>query len=317
MSDRKIIFGGPDLTIEDVCSIAATGASVELSAERAFRTRIARSAQHVDETLRRDGVIYGVTTGYGDSVSRAVPEALVAELPLHLTRFHGCGMGRMLTPSETRAVIAARQEGVELPREPANGGKGAAVLAGLALAAERGFSHAVQIDADGQHDIERLGEMLKLAERQPDALVTGAPLYDDTMPLARRIGRWITHLWVSINTHSFRVIDSMCGFRVYPVARTIDVAHSAQVARRMGFDTEILVRMSWSGTPIVTLPVSVTYPPGNHSNFEVWRDNVEISHMHARLFFGMLRRAPGWIFARKQPEQRETPRRWASMGERG
>jgi histidine ammonia-lyase len=108
MSDRKIIFGGPDLTIEDVCSIAATGASVELSAEQAFRTRIARSAQHVDETLRRDGVIYGVTTGYGDSVSRAVPEALVAELPLHLTRFHGCGMGRMLTPSETRAVMAVR-----------------------------------------------------------------------------------------------------------------------------------------------------------------------------------------------------------------
>nr|RAW03918.1 glycosyltransferase family 2 protein [Aerococcus urinae] len=220
-------------------------------------------------------------------------------------------------PASRIAGICTRHEGVELHREPANGGKGAAVLAGLALAAERGFSHAVQIDADGQHDIERLGEMLKLAERQPDALVTGAPLYDDTMPLARRIGRWITHLWVSINTHSFRVIDSMCGFRVYPVARTIDVAHSAQVARRMGFDTEILVRMSWSGTPIVTLPVSVTYPPGNHSNFEVWRDNVEISHMHARLFFGMLRRAPGWIFARKQPEQRETPRHWASMRERG
>ncbi|HEX7774919.1 MAG TPA: aromatic amino acid ammonia-lyase [Parvibaculum sp.] len=108
MLKEKIAFGGPDLTIEDICAIASGEVVPHLSGEPAFRERIARSARHVEETLKRDGVIYGVTTGYGDSVSRAVPDALVAELPLHLTRFHGCGTGRMLTPAETRAVMAVR-----------------------------------------------------------------------------------------------------------------------------------------------------------------------------------------------------------------
>jgi predicted LPLAT superfamily acyltransferase len=214
------------------------------------------------------------------------------------------------------AAICAAHRGVELRRETANGGKGAAVLTGLELAALRGFTHAVQVDADGQHDLSRVGDMLKLAESQPDALITGAPVYDETMPLGRRIGRWATHIWVSINTLTPRIVDSMCGFRVYPVARVLDVARSADIAKRMGFDTEILVRLSWSGAAILTLPVSVTYPPGNHSNFQMWRDNIEISRMHARLFFGMLRRAPGWILSSDAPQDK-TPRHWASMSERG
>lgn len=214
------------------------------------------------------------------------------------------------------ADICAGDENVELRREAVNGGKGAAVLAGLELAARRGFTHAVQIDADGQHDVARVEELLRLAERQPDALVTGVPIYDDTIPRARRVGRWITHAWVSINTLSPKIIDGMCGFRVYPVARVLDIAGSARVARRMGFDTEILVRMRWSGTPILTLPVSVTYPPGNHSNFELWRDNLEISHMHARLFFGMLPRAPGLLLSRKRSGGKAS-QHWATMGERG
>ncbi|HEX7776420.1 MAG TPA: glycosyltransferase, partial [Parvibaculum sp.] len=220
------------------------------------------------------------------------------------------------TASRIAAICAAHPD-VELKREPVNGGKGAAVLAGLELAALRGFTHAVQIDADGQHDLSSVGEMLARAQEQPEALVTGAPVYDDTMPLGRRIGRWITHVWVSINTLTPHVIDSMCGFRVYPVARTLEVARSADVAKRMGFDTEILVRLNWSGVPVVAVPVNVTYPPGNHSNFQLWRDNVEISVMHARLFFGMLRRAPGWLVARKAEPQRAAPQHWASMGERG
>jgi histidine ammonia-lyase len=53
-------------------------------------------------------VIYGVTTGYGDSCTVNIPPALVAELPHHLYTYHGCGLGRYLDPVETRAVLAAR-----------------------------------------------------------------------------------------------------------------------------------------------------------------------------------------------------------------
>lgn len=103
-----IIFGGRDVTIDEVQALATGQAKARLSDAPAFRDSIALSAAHVADTLARDGVIYGVTTGYGDSVTKPVPLDLVPELPLHLTRFHGVGTGRMLTAEETRAVMAVR-----------------------------------------------------------------------------------------------------------------------------------------------------------------------------------------------------------------
>ncbi|MEX1152799.1 aromatic amino acid lyase, partial [Parvibaculum sp.] len=104
----EVVFGEMRLTIEGVGSIAAGAVSPRLSGNTGFREGLSRSAAHVDETLRRDGMIYGVTTGYGDSCTTPVSDELIAELPLHLTRFHGVGMGRILTPEETRAVMAVR-----------------------------------------------------------------------------------------------------------------------------------------------------------------------------------------------------------------
>lgn len=103
---RTIELGAADLTIAEVWRLAQGGGKVSISPE-AF-ARIERSAAHVDAALARDGEIYGVTTGYGDSCTTNVPPELVAQLPLNLTRFHGCGSGRMLTPQETRAVMAVR-----------------------------------------------------------------------------------------------------------------------------------------------------------------------------------------------------------------
>jgi histidine ammonia-lyase len=103
-----IVFGEGDLTIEDVWALSTGQVALRLTTDPAALGAIARSAKHVENTLARDGVIYGVTTGYGDSVTRGVPNPLVTELPLHLTRFHGCGLGRILEPNETRAVMAVR-----------------------------------------------------------------------------------------------------------------------------------------------------------------------------------------------------------------
>ncbi|MDP3329081.1 aromatic amino acid lyase, partial [Parvibaculum sp.] len=104
----EVVFGETRVTIEHIRSISMGVVPSRLSDSLAFRDSIARSAAHVDETLRRDGMIYGVTTGYGDSCTTPVPDELIAELPLHLTRFHGVGTGRILTNEETRAVMAVR-----------------------------------------------------------------------------------------------------------------------------------------------------------------------------------------------------------------
>lgn len=213
------------------------------------------------------------------------------------------------------AAICLKHEGIILERHAINRGKGAAVLTGLEVALARGFTHALQVDADGQHDIAKSGEILALARANPGTLVSGTPIFDDSIPRARLAARWLTHVWVSVNTLSFRIIDSMCGFRVYPIARTLEVVRTAHVAKRMGFDTEIVVRLRWSGVPVLVLPVHVVYPRGNYSNFSLW-DNVEISKMHTRLFFGMLLRAPWLVVARWRGDD-DNSRHWASLGERG
>jgi histidine ammonia-lyase len=101
-------FGGAQLTIDDVVDLAHGRAKAELSTDQVFRAFIQRGADFVDRVLREDGVIYGVTTGYGDSCTVIVPPELVAELPEQLYTYHGCGLGVHLTPSQTRAVLATR-----------------------------------------------------------------------------------------------------------------------------------------------------------------------------------------------------------------
>ncbi len=105
---RTVRFDRERLALEDIVDIARGTAQPALSEDPAFRAAIAKGADFLDRLLREDGAIYGVTTGYGDSCTVAVPLSLVAELPHHLYTYHGCGMGQCLTPAQTRAVMGAR-----------------------------------------------------------------------------------------------------------------------------------------------------------------------------------------------------------------
>lgn len=181
-------------------------------------------------------------------------------------------------------------KGVTVLRLNNNQGKGAAFEFGARNALQAGFSHALQIDADGQHDLSDIPALLAAANRQPDALITAKPVYDDSMPLGRRIGRWVTHFWVWIETLSFDITDSMCGFRIYPIAQSLSVMSAKSIGRRMDFDTSIMVHLYWRGCDVIEIPSKVIYPPDNTSNFDVLADNVRISWMHTKLVFGLLGR---------------------------
>jgi len=196
-------------------------------------------------------------------------------------------------------------ERITLYTRTENGGKGAAVMDGLRQAQLLGFSHALQIDADGQHRSADLPRFLDAAQDNPNALITGTPQYDASVPKGRLYGRYLTHVWVWINTLSLDIRDSMCGFRVYPLASTLAIINRAALGKRMEFDCEILVRLHWQGTPIINLPTAVQYPENGLSHFRMLKDNLLISKMHARLFFGMLVRLP-WILQRRVPGRRLT-----------
>jgi predicted LPLAT superfamily acyltransferase len=212
------------------------------------------------------------------------------------------------------AALHAPADGVVVTRLEERGGKGGAVIRGMELAAAAGFTHVVQLDADGQHDIERLPDLLALAAAHPDGVVSAAAAYDDSVPPARRYGRYLTHVWVWIETLSFQITDSMCGFRVYPLSAVTPLLATERVGRFMDFDTDILVRLSWRGVPVTMVPLKVVYPAGNSSNFDLWRDNWRITKMHTRLFFTMLVRLPGILANRRRAVSN---RHWSSLTERG
>ena len=182
---------------------------------------------------------------------------------------------------------------------PENRGKGAAVLVGIEMAANQGLTHVLQIDADGQHDINRVEPFFELSKEHPEALICGYPEYDETVPKNRLTGRKITNTMLVIETLSHDLKDGMCGFRVYPVDSTLKIRKKLSFPR-MGFDIDILVKLYWSGVPVISSPVKVTYPEGGISNFRMVHDNIEISMVHTCLFFGMLIRLPKLLALRKR-----------------
>ncbi|WP_426664562.1 glycosyltransferase family 2 protein [Rhodanobacter aciditrophus] len=205
----------------------------------------------------------------------------------------------------TRGVLdalARDTDEVRLLRLPRNQGKGRAIGTGLLAAREAGYSHALQIDADGQHDTSDVPRFLDAGRAHPHALVCGAPVYDTSVPRARLYGRYVTHACVWLETLSLAIRDSMCGYRLYPLAAACAEIERKLPPARMDFDTEIAVRLVWRGVPVANLPTRVTYPEDGLSHFRMFRDNLRISAMHTRLLLGMLPRAPRLLGRRLRGE---------------
>lgn len=192
----------------------------------------------------------------------------------------------------TKKVIAQLADRATVITLSENRGKGGAVIAGMKMAFKLGFTHALQIDADGQHDLCALPLLIEEAETHPKALISGCPVYDESVPKGRLYGRYITHFWVWVETLSFSVQDSMCGFRCYPLEATLTIIDQQKIGLRMDFDTEIMVRLYWDDCDVRFIKTRVYYPADGVSHFDLIRDNVKISKMHCRLFFGMLTRIP-------------------------
>jgi glycosyltransferase involved in cell wall biosynthesis len=182
-----------------------------------------------------------------------------------------------------------------------NGGKGAAVLDGLRTAWLNGFTHILQIDADGQHDTGDIPRLLAEAKAHPEAIVTAIPLFDADAPRSRVLGHGFAAFWVGIETLSFRPPDTMCGFRVYPLRPVLALLGCYRPGRRMSFDVEVLVRSNWDGIEIRQLPSRVSYPVDGVSHLRPFRDNLLITLTHVRLLAGMLLRLPKLAARRYRP----------------
>jgi glycosyltransferase involved in cell wall biosynthesis len=178
---------------------------------------------------------------------------------------------------------------------PKNRGKGSAVLFGMREAQAQGFTHALTMDSDGQHPAQSIPAFMQASLQMPGTMVLGRPIFDGSAPSLRVKGRKISNWWANLETLWAGIGDSLFGFRVYPVGSLIRVMRRQIWMRRFDFDVEAVVRLSWQGVKPVNLPAPVRYfrpEEGGVSHFKYWRDNVLLTWMHFRLFWGFLARLP-------------------------
>lgn len=188
---------------------------------------------------------------------------------------------------ETHAIIeqlaAQHPQQVHVQHLAVNRGKGAAVKAGLQLARTLGFSHALQVDADGQHDLGDIPRFMAHMHHNPNALVLGAPQFGDDIPAIRKYGRKLTTLMIALEAGTLKLPDAMCGFRLYPLDR---VCQLRTLCQRMCFDPEILIRAWWAGVPVASVPTRVRYlsaGEGGVSHFRGLHDNLLNVGLHTTL----------------------------------
>jgi glycosyltransferase involved in cell wall biosynthesis len=201
---------------------------------------------------------------------------------------------------------AARDPGLRVMVLPVNRGKGAAVLHGLQQAAAAGYSHALTMDADGQHPAALIPAFMQASQRRPEAMILGRPVFDASAPRLRVRGRRISNWWTDLETLGAGVADSLYGFRVYPVPALAAVMRDQPWMRRFDFDTEAVVRLAWRGVKPLNLDAPVRYlsaEEGGVSHFRYVRDNALLSWMHARLMAEFVLRLPLllWRKATKRP----------------
>ncbi len=238
---------------------------------------------------------------HAEAIQQVVKQLKPLQLPCILVND-----GSSVECSEVLQQLARQHDWVILLNRPQNGGKGAAVIDGLRWAIDNGYSHALQIDADGQHHLADIPRFIDTSKNHPHRLILGQPVFGREVPKKRLYGRQFTNLWIHINTLSLAIADGMCGFRCYPLAAVKTVLDSATLGLRMDFDIEIVVRLYWQGLDVINLPTPVYYPLDGVSHFKMLQDNLLISKKHAQLFFGMLWRLPGLLFRCWQTHQ--TPR---------
>ena len=202
---------------------------------------------------------------------------------------------------------AGADPGLRVLIRPRNSGKGAAILEGLRAAQADGFTHALTMDADGQHPAAAIPAFMAAAQQQPRSLVLGLPVFDDSAPRLRVVGRRVSNWFANLETLWLGIGDSLCGFRVYPIDDLRSVMESSRWMRRFDFDVEAAVRLCWRGLHLVNKPVAIRYfrpDEGGVSHFHYLRDNVLLAGMHSRLLAGFFLRLPELIARRARSSRR-------------
>lgn len=187
---------------------------------------------------------------------------------------------------------AARKAGATVLAHPHNQGKGAALLTGMRALARLGHTHAICLDADGQHDPDDVPAFAAAVAEEPIAVFAGVRDLS-TAPERSRFGRKFSNFWIEVET-GWKVADSQCGFRAYPIAPVLGLGLDGG---RYELEVEVLTRLLWAGVPVRDLDCQVYYPPPEErvTSFRPFWDNVRISWVNTQLVLERLLWPPRWF----------------------
>jgi glycosyltransferase involved in cell wall biosynthesis len=169
----------------------------------------------------------------------------------------------------------SRCAGADVVSHPVNLGKGAALLTGMRVLSQKGFSHAVSMDGDGQHLAGEIPLLMEASCHCPEALVVGSRRVESQQVAGINLfGNRFADGCIAIACGQ-SIKDTQSGFRVYPLAQALSLGVRSG---RFAFETEVLVRASRAGLPIISVPVQVYYPPPEvrPSHYRRVRDTVRI-----------------------------------------
>jgi glycosyltransferase involved in cell wall biosynthesis len=168
--------------------------------------------------------------------------------------------------TDSTAEKLAGLRGVTVLTHARNRGKGAALLTAFWHAQGRGCTHALTVDADGQHEAADIPRMLAAAREHAGDLIIGwrdmesptcAGGGEAAVPANSKKGRDISRFWLRVQTGQ-DIPDSQCGLRVYPLGHVLKLRYRF---KRFDFETEVLARLAWAGVTIRSVPVTCIYFP--------------------------------------------------------
>ncbi|MBR5325901.1 MAG: glycosyltransferase family 2 protein [Prevotella sp.] len=194
----------------------------------------------------------------------------------------------------TLDVLHPLSESIHLVSYQPNRGKGHALVAGFKKAKELGYTHAITIDADGQHFADDIPQLIAEMERCPQAIIVGCRnLTEKNMPRQNTFANWFSNFWFRLQT-GINLSDTQSGYRLYTLS---SLRGLSLITSRYEAELELLVFAAWAGVQICSVPVKVYYPPVEErvSHFRPVYDFVRISILNtilcvAALVYGYPRR---------------------------
>ncbi|MBN1779715.1 glycosyltransferase family 2 protein [bacterium] len=183
--------------------------------------------------------------------------------------------------SSDQTADAASAESVRCIRFEVNRGKGEALKAGFAWAAENGMEAVITLDGDGQHDPDLIPEFIQIMQNERcDAVLGTRRFRPGEMPFDRILSNRLSS-WMVSRAAGKNIPDTQCGYRMFrmSVLKNLNLTGSLYE-----LESEMLIRLGRRKAAFRFCMVPTTYA-GAASSIRRWRDIGRFLRMWLKLIF--------------------------------